>query len=77
MTTRTYMTDKQVAERVGVARETIWRWLNNYGFPRPYKPGPNMTRWRLSDIEEWEGSLKRGFMVALPPGLGEPFGALS
>lgn len=68
-----YPTDRQVAERFGVARETIWRWRAKGEFPRPYKLGPNMTRWRLSDIEAWESSLQMGFMPALLPEFGEPF----
>ncbi len=52
MTDTVYFTDKQVAERFGVACETIWRWRDKGDFPKSYKLGPNMTRWRLSEVEE-------------------------
>ena len=74
MTITHYFTDKQVAERFGVARETIWRWRDKGDFPKPYKLGPNMTRWRLSDLEEWEASLRTGFMFAMPFCDDEPLG---
>ncbi len=74
MTDTVYFTDKQVAERFGVACETIWRWRDKGDFPKSYKLGPNMTRWRLSEVEEWEASLQKGFIVALPFGPDGRFG---
>lgn len=54
----TFVTDKQLAERFGVHRSTIWRWEggNAEGFPKSIQLSPNCRRWRLADIEEWEKS---------------------
>lgn len=52
---QTYLTDRQVAERLSVSKPTVWRWVNVLpDFPQPIKLGPNTTRWRLDDIEAWE-----------------------
>ena len=49
-----YLFVEQVAKRFGVSKDSIWRWTRNGGFPKPLKLGGSTTRWRLSDIEEWE-----------------------
>ncbi|WP_431023792.1 helix-turn-helix transcriptional regulator [Halomonas sp. H5] len=54
-TTRQYLNDRQVAERYSVGRATPWRWLKEGRFPAPVKLGPGCTRWRLTDLEAWEG----------------------
>ena len=43
---------------------SIWRWKRNGEFPRPFKLGGS-TRWRLSDIEDWESRLTCGFVTSL------------
>lgn len=54
MTKMQYLSDKQLAQRFGVSRPTVWRWARSDGFPKPYALSPGCTRWKLSDIEEWE-----------------------
>jgi prophage regulatory protein len=54
MLMQTYLSDRQTAERFGVSRCTVWRWLREGGFPRPIKLSAGCTRWRLSDVERWE-----------------------
>lgn len=49
-----YLTDKQIAERYGVSRQTVWRWVQNDQFPKNVKLSPGSTRWKLSDLEAWE-----------------------
>jgi predicted DNA-binding transcriptional regulator AlpA len=56
MKTTTYLTDKQVADRFGVARSTPWRWAERGTFPKPVKLSPGCTRWRLLDVEAWEAA---------------------
>jgi prophage regulatory protein len=51
-----YLRDTDVAARYGTSRPTIWRWTAAGRFPAPVKLSPGCTRWRLSDIEEWEAS---------------------
>lgn len=52
--TSKYLSDKDLANRYGVARATPWRWIQAGRFPAPVKLGPNCTRWKLADIEAWE-----------------------
>ena len=49
-----YLSDKQLALRYGVSRPTIWRWVKEGDLPSPIKLGPGSTRWKLSEVEEWE-----------------------
>lgn len=60
-----YLSVDQVAARFGVSKDTIWRWKREGAFPTAVKLGGTTTRWRLSDIEEWEGQLVSGFMTGL------------
>lgn len=52
--TTPFLRDIEVAKRYKLSRSTIWRWVNEGRFPSPMKLGPSSTRWRLSDLEEWE-----------------------
>lgn len=61
MTADNFLSDKIVAGRYGVSRATIWRWAQTGRFPQPVKLSPGCTRWRSSDIEQWE--VKRGEVV--------------
>lgn len=51
----TYLSDHDLAERYGVARPTVWRWHRERpDFPRAIRLTPGCTRWKLSQIENWE-----------------------
>lgn len=52
----TFFSDAELANRYRASRSTIWRWVKEANFPKPIKLTPGCTRWRLSDIEEWEKS---------------------
>ncbi len=55
--TTNYMRDVQLAARYGVHRMALWRWLNeDPTFPRPIRLSARCTRWKASDIEEWEAA---------------------
>lgn len=49
-----YISDTQAAARFSVSRATIWRWTQHGKFPKPFKLSPGCSRWKLSDIENWE-----------------------
>lgn len=49
-----YSSDKNLSERYGVSRTSIWRWVHTKGFPQPIRLTAGCTRWRLSDVEAWE-----------------------
>ena len=44
---------RQVCERIGFSRVTMWRWVRRGAFPAPVYPAPRLPRWRASDIESW------------------------
>ena len=56
-TTAHWLDVEAVAERFGVSKNTIWRWVREGKFPAPVKLGENCTRWRIADITAWENSL--------------------
>jgi predicted DNA-binding transcriptional regulator AlpA len=37
----------------GVCDSTIYKWIKRYGFPSPYKPGPNTSLWDNGEINQW------------------------
>ena len=68
----TMINDRQLAERLGVCRASIWRLLSAGRLPEPIRLGRNV-RWRENEITdwinadcpprdkwEWEGSAKVG-----------------
>ena len=64
-TNEVYLTVDQVAERLGVSRDTIYRWKRKGDFPLARKLSQGTTRWRLSDIVAWESKLEAGFAIRL------------
>lgn len=51
----TYLSDKQVAARYSVTRQTVWRWARDRAdFPKAVILSQGCTRWRLTDLEQWE-----------------------
>ncbi len=56
---KSYSSDRRVAQRYGVDRATIWRWANeprfaHLGFPKPDKFGPNTTRWDDDRLDQYD-----------------------
>lgn len=49
-----YLTVNQIAERYSVRPETIYAWVRKKRFPSPVKLSPGCSRWRVSDVDEWE-----------------------
>ena len=54
MQNQIFLTDKQVSLRYGIRRASVWRWVQNHGFPKPIKFSPGCSRWSLSALQEWE-----------------------
>jgi len=55
-----YMSTHQLAQRYGVARETIWRWVRRGTLPRPVLGGPgSQARWSKEEIEARDAKLRR------------------
>ncbi len=60
---RLFLNVDQVAARLSVSPDSIWRWKRNGTFPKAIKFGGRTTRWRLSDIEAWEASCRTSLMT--------------
>lgn len=58
----TYLTDRDIADRYGCSRQSIWNWCKAGKFPRPLKLAPGTSRWRLSDVlaHEAQAAAARG-----------------
>lgn len=46
-----------VSAQVGLSRSTIYKRMDEGTFPRPVDLGPNVVRWRSTDIVSWINSL--------------------
>lgn len=54
-----FLRDTEVALRFSVGRQTIWRWVSRGAFPQPVKLSAGATRWRLSELVEFEAELSQ------------------
>jgi prophage regulatory protein len=68
-----YLTVDQVAERLGVSTDSIWRWKRADKFPKAVRVGPGSTRWRLSDIVAYESQMEACLMLDASFVLDTPF----
>ncbi len=48
-----YYSDKQIAQKFGVNKSTIWRWVREKKFPTPVILSARCTRWESSEVEQW------------------------
>jgi predicted DNA-binding transcriptional regulator AlpA len=48
-----YLKDTSVAIMFDIDRSTVWRWASDGRLPPPKKIH-GVTRWLLSEIEDWE-----------------------
>ena len=48
-----YQTRKEQEKLYKVSPATIYRWIKEGKFPPPIHFGPNMVRWKASDLERW------------------------
>jgi prophage regulatory protein len=46
-----YVSAAQLAERYGVHKATIWRWVKSGILPQPIKFGAQSTRFDLDEVE--------------------------
>ncbi len=56
MSETTYLSDAQIAARFGMSRNSVWRHVREGRLPQPIKLFEKTTRWRLSEIEEFEAA---------------------
>ena len=56
-----FLAVKNLEKRFGCSRHSIYRWKREGDFPKAFKLGGSMTRWRLGDIDECESRLQIRF----------------
>ncbi len=44
---------------IPVCAATLWEWVANGTFPRPYKLGPRTTAWDVGEVREWLAACKK------------------
>jgi prophage regulatory protein len=49
-----FLSDKSVAKRYEISRQSVWRWTQEGKLPQPVKLTNGSTRWKLTDLEQWE-----------------------
>ena len=59
-TEATYLPGKKVRQRYDIGHTTLYDWVKKTDFPKPYKLGPKLSRWKLSELEEWEKKNREG-----------------
>lgn len=57
------LSTKEVTERTGASRSTIWRWEQCGSFPRRIQVGPHKVGWIESEINSWLESRPRGCLT--------------
>lgn len=57
---KAYLSIREVRTRYSVGNTTVYDWLKTTDFPKPYRIGPKLSRWKLSELEEWETKNKGG-----------------
>lgn len=48
-----FVTQKQLAERLGVSILTVHRWAKDGTLPRPLRFGRRCIRWRVAELEQF------------------------
>ncbi len=44
---------KEVMERCGIGRASVYNWMNEKKFPKQVKIGPRAVAWRSDEVEKW------------------------
>ncbi|WP_298220755.1 AlpA family transcriptional regulator [Halothiobacillus sp.] len=53
-----FFSDKALAERYQVTRQTIWRWVRENRLAKPVKLAAGSTRWTQAAVEKFEEAAK-------------------
>lgn len=65
--TAVYLTDIQVAQRYGISRASVWRWVRNTeDFPAPKKLSQGTTRWAMTELLAFEKKFPRDQKPKIP-----------
>ena len=55
-----YLRITDLEDRYQTSKSTFYEWIKTQGFPKPYKLGPKLARWKLSECIAWEEQRKEG-----------------
>jgi len=44
---------KEVIQKTGMAKSTIWLWVKENKFPKPIKLSERITVWEENEIDQW------------------------
>lgn len=55
-----FLTSKDVANRYSIGQSTVWEWTARGKLPTPLKFGDRCTRWKSSDLDEYDQKIKEG-----------------
>ena len=55
-----YISIREVRCRYGIGNTTVYDWLKTTDFPKPYRIGPKLVRWKITELEEWEAKNNGG-----------------
>ena len=58
---------REVEGMTGLARSSIYRYMQEGDFPRPVRVGPAAVRWKASDITDWLESRPAAGSEPAPP----------
>ncbi len=47
-----------VMKKTGIAKSTIWLWINEDKFPKPIKLSPRITVWEEDKVDQWMNRLR-------------------
>lgn len=48
-----FMKSKEIQNQFGISKSTLYRWVNERGFPKPIKFGSGVARWDKNEVELW------------------------
>ncbi len=48
-----YLRCREVQEKTGISRSTIYRLMKAGEFPSPYRLSKGRVGWKLAEVEEW------------------------
>ena len=43
----------EVVQKTGIAKSTVWSWVQEKRFPSPIKLSPRITVWKEDEIDKW------------------------
>ena len=49
--------------RVPVSPATVWRWVAEGRFPKPFKLGANVTVWDMDAVDSWIAQQSKGVLA--------------